>query len=139
MALDGFLKVDGIEGECKDARHPKWINVSGVSWGVSQEVVPAPEGGMRGGDAEVQAFSFTHRYDRSSVGLFQACATGRPIPVVAFEAVMPFGDDPFVYLRAEFKDCLITSVQAASTGADVTETVEVVFRAMQIETFERPL
>ena len=139
MALDGFLKVDGIEGECKDARHPKWINVSGVSWGVSQEVVPSPEGGIKGGDAEVQAFSCTHRYDRASVGLFQACATGRHIPVVNFEAVMPYGDPPFVYLRAEFKDCLITSVQAASAGAEVTETLEIVFRSVQIETFERPL
>lgn len=137
--MDGFLKVDGIEGECKDARHGRWIDVSGVSWGASQEVVPAPEGGIRGGDAEVQAFSFTHLYDRASVGLFQACATGRQIPSVLFEGVLAHGDEPFVFLRAEFKDCLVTSVQAASAEAHVTETVEIVFRSVQIDSFERPL
>ena len=35
MAADNFLKIDGIEGESKDSKHPKEIEVPSYSWGVS--------------------------------------------------------------------------------------------------------
>lgn len=138
MALDGFLKIEGIDGECKDARHPAWINVTGMSWGVSQEVVPGPDGALKGGAAEVQSFRFSQPYNRASVGIFEACATGRQIPSMQFEASVPFGDAPFVYLKALFKDCLITKVETSSSGAEVTESIEVVFRSLQLDAAERP-
>jgi type VI secretion system secreted protein Hcp len=138
MPLDGFLKVDGIEGECKDSLHKKWIDVTGVSWGVSQEVVPSPDGAIGAGTPEVQSFRFTQPYNRASVGLFQACAMGRQIPSMEFEAVVPHGDQPFVYLKIQLKDCLVTRVHTGSSGAHVTEQVEVVFRSIFIESQERP-
>src|SRR5262245_10141761 len=116
MPLDGFLKIEGIEGECKDARHPRWINISGMSWGVSQEVAPAPDGALAAGTPEVQSFSFTQPYSRASVGIFQACALGRQIPTMQFEAVLPHGDQPHVFLKILFKDCLVTKVHASSSG-----------------------
>ncbi len=138
--MTGFLKVEGIEGESKDATHRRWIDVSNVSWGMSQEAVPAVDGGLAPGAAEVQALSFTHRYDRASVRLFEACATGRMIGSMIFEAVVPFREDElYVYLRAEFQDCLVTSVQTSSVGEHVMETVEVVFRSVQVESFDKPL
>jgi type VI secretion system secreted protein Hcp len=139
MPLDGFLKIEGIEGECKHSNYKKWINVSGVSWGVSQEVVPAPDGSIAAGTPEVQSFNFTQPYNRASVGLFQACATGRQIPSMQFEAIVPHGDEPFVFLKVLFKDCLVTKINTSSSGAHVSEQVEVVFRSIMIESQERPL
>jgi type VI secretion system secreted protein Hcp len=37
MAVDYFLKVEGIPGESLDARHKDEIDVLGFDWGVSQE------------------------------------------------------------------------------------------------------
>ena len=37
MAVDYFLKVEGIPGERLDAKHKDEIDVLGFNWGVSQE------------------------------------------------------------------------------------------------------
>ena len=44
MAVDYFLKVEGIPGESLDAKHKDEIDVLGFNWGVSQEggTGPAP-------------------------------------------------------------------------------------------------
>ena len=36
MAVDYFLKIDGIEGESKDSKHAKEIDLLSWSWGASQ-------------------------------------------------------------------------------------------------------
>ena len=28
MGIDMYLRIDGIQGECTDSKHPKWIDVS---------------------------------------------------------------------------------------------------------------
>jgi type VI secretion system secreted protein Hcp len=139
MPLEGFLKVDGIDGECKDSRHKDWIDVHGLSWGVSQEALPGPDGTLRPGTPEVRSVVFNHQYDRASIGLFQACATGRQIPGIKFEAIVRNGDEPVVILKAEFQDCLVTKVQAMSSGPGMSERVEFVFRKVHLEAKERPL
>lgn len=36
MAIDIFLKIDGIEGESQNANHKKWIDVLSFNWGAQQ-------------------------------------------------------------------------------------------------------
>ena len=36
MAVDMFLKLDGINGESKDEKHAKEIDLLAFSWGASQ-------------------------------------------------------------------------------------------------------
>ena len=36
MAVDQFLKIDSLEGESKDKKYAKWIDVLAWSWGMSQ-------------------------------------------------------------------------------------------------------
>jgi type VI protein secretion system component Hcp len=57
---------------------------------------------------------------------------------MTFEATVANGDTPFVFLRVDFKDCLITSVQTSSAGAEVTEQIEVVFRSVNVQNKELP-
>jgi type VI secretion system secreted protein Hcp len=137
--MEGFLQVDGIEGECKDHRHKRWIDVFGVSWGATQEVVPKPDGSIGPGSAEVQAFRFSQVYNRASIGLFQACATGREIPTMVFEGVLPHGDAQVIFLRATFSDCLVTKIETASADEVINEDVEIVFRKVQLDSQEKPV
>ena len=46
MAVDYFLKLDGIPGESTDAKHKGEIDVLAFSWGVSQSGSTAPGGGV---------------------------------------------------------------------------------------------
>jgi type VI secretion system secreted protein Hcp len=45
MAVDYFLKIDGIEGENADSKHAKEIDVDAWSWGESQTRSAASGGG----------------------------------------------------------------------------------------------
>ncbi len=36
MAADGFLKLDGVKGESRDAKHPGEIQILDVQWNLHQ-------------------------------------------------------------------------------------------------------
>jgi len=136
--MDGYLQLEGIDGEAKDGAHRGWIDVSGFSWSVTQEVAPGQGGVPEGGVPSVSDFSFTQRLGRSSPLIFEACCTGRQFPTVTFEGLSPHGASRFKYLSVRFKDCLITSVGVSSGDAGVTERVQVAFRSVFAEIKERP-
>ena len=138
MPMDGYLQLEGIEGECKDSAHRGWIDVSGFSWNVSQEVAPGPDGNPEAGVPSVADFSFTQKLGRSSPLVFQACCTGRQIATATFEGLSPHGATRFKYVSVRFKDCLITSVGVSNSEATVTERIQVAFRSVFAEMKERP-
>ncbi|MGE6888400.1 type VI secretion system tube protein Hcp, partial [Serratia bockelmannii] len=45
MAMDMFLKVEGINGESKNANHKQWIDVFSFNWGARQPGNMAVGGG----------------------------------------------------------------------------------------------
>jgi hypothetical protein len=49
MAVDYFLKIDGIDGESADSKHKDEIDVDSWSWGASQTGVGAGGGGGAAG------------------------------------------------------------------------------------------
>jgi type VI secretion system secreted protein Hcp len=138
MPIDGFLKIEGIEGESKDADHPGWLDVTGFAWGLSQEAVPDVDGKLSPGTPTVQSAQFTDVFGRASPGLFRACCMGSQIPAMTFEGRVSHGDEHFTVLKVELKDCLVTSVTTGSAGETVTEQIEVVFRSVFVEVKERP-
>ena len=69
MAVDMFLKVDGIEGESQDEKHAKEIDVLAWSWGMSQSGTMHAGGGGGAGKVAVQDVSVTKYVDASSNGL----------------------------------------------------------------------
>jgi type VI secretion system secreted protein Hcp len=139
MPIEGFLKVEGIEGECKDIAHPGWIDVNGFEWGLGQEARPGPDGSLVAGTPTVRSVRFSQQMSRASPRLFEACCVGRGISSMTFEGRLQHGDEPFVFMRADFKDCLVTSFDASSSGGLADEQVEVVFRSVNVQTKERPL
>lgn len=50
MAIDMFLKVEGVTGESKDSNHISWTDITSFSWGASQPGNMSVGGG--GGAAE---------------------------------------------------------------------------------------
>ena len=36
MAIDMFMKVEGINGEAKDANHKDWTDIESFDWGAEQ-------------------------------------------------------------------------------------------------------
>ena len=77
MAYDAFLKIDGIDGESKDERHPNEIEVLSFSWGESNSGSAATGGGAGAGKVAMQDFHFTMKLNKASPQLFLATVIAR--------------------------------------------------------------
>lgn len=64
MAVDYFLKIDGIQGESTDAKHEGEISTLSWSWGETQATTPGAGGGAA--KVSMQDFRFSKAVDKTS-------------------------------------------------------------------------
>ena len=79
MAVDMFLKLDGIEGESKDAKHAGEIDIESFAWGMAQTGSGHRGTGSGTGKVDVHDITITKVVDKSSPSLMLACANGKHI------------------------------------------------------------
>jgi type VI secretion system secreted protein Hcp len=119
--FDAFLQLKDVDGESTDGKHAKWIEVLSFHWGVSQPAggSTSGQGGLTGGRANWQDFSFVHHLDLSSAKLMELCAKGSHIPEGKLE-VCKAGGDPQPYYTVKFTDLMVSSVRpgGSSQGGD---------------------
>jgi len=118
MAVDMFLKLDGIKGESHDHKHKDEIQILSWSWGVSQTGTFGEGGGGGAGKANFHDVSFTKNVDSSSYNLLKHVATGKHIKE-ALLTVRKAGDKPLEYLKLKMTDCLISSVTNSGHSGDI--------------------
>lgn len=119
MAVDIFLKIDGIKGESQDSKHKDEIEILSYSFGESQTGTFASAGGGGAGKVSMQDFHFTTPVNKASPGLFFACASGSHIKE-GLLTVRKAGGDQQEYLKIKLTDILVSSYQVgASHGSEV--------------------
>ena len=94
MAVDMFLKLDGIDGESTDAQHQDWIEVSSFSWGVSNSIAGSGTGGGGAGKASFQDLHFEQLFDKSSPQVALYCVTGKHIASATLACGSPAATRP---------------------------------------------
>lgn len=127
MAVDLFLKIDGIDGESQKKGHEKEIDIISFNFGAAQHG-SFHTGGAGGGagKAEIRDISITKEVDKSSPKLFSACASGRHIPkIIIYSQKAGDGTNPLVYYKITLEDVIVSSVdnQGASHGDAIMESV----------------
>lgn len=134
MAVDMFLKLDGIKGESKDAKHSGEIHIESFSWGLAQTGAMSVGGGGGAGKVSVHDIAVTKYVDKSSCDLMYACASGKHIPS-GLITVRKAGEKPLEFLKIKLTDILVTSVQEAGHGGGdlMTEQVSFNFTKFQVE------
>jgi type VI secretion system secreted protein Hcp len=85
MAVDYFLKLDGIPGESRDAKHRGQIELQSFSWGEVHHRLSAGSGAAATRVA-VQDLLFVARVSKASPRIFLACAAGTRIPSAVLTA-----------------------------------------------------
>jgi type VI secretion system secreted protein Hcp len=110
MAVDYFLKIQGIEGESQDDAHPGEIQLESWSFGENQTGSFAYGGGGGAGKVQMQDFHFTMKCNKASPKLFLACANGEHIPDAILTA-RKAGKEQRDFLKWKFTDLLISSFQ----------------------------
>jgi type VI secretion system secreted protein Hcp len=133
MAVDMFLKLDGIKGESKDHKHKDEIHIESFSWGMSQTGAHGTGGGGGAGKVHVHDISITKHLDKSSPGLMLACCNGKHISE-GLLTVRKAGENPVEYLKIKLVDILVSGVQEAGHGSDLlTESLTLNFAKFHVE------
>lgn len=134
MAVDMFIKIDKIDGEAKDAKHAKEIDVLAWSWGVSQSGTTHMGGGSGSGKVSVQDLSITKYIDSSSHALLLACCAGTHIKEATL-VVRKAGDKPLEYVKIKLTDVIVSSINTGGSGGEdrLTENIVLNFGRFDYE------
>jgi len=133
MAVDYFLKIDGIEGESTDAKHANWIDVDSWSWGENQPLQPATGSGAGAGKVHFRDFAFTTRVSKASPKLFLACASGQHIKEARLVG-RKAGKDQQEFLTWTFTDLLVSGYQTGGTEQQLPlDSVSLNFGKVRVE------
>lgn len=134
MAVDYFLKIDGIKGESKDDKHKDEIDLLAWSWGESNSGSSAAGGGGGAGKVSMQDFNFVMTCNKATPELMLACAVGKHIKEATLTC-RKAGTDQQEYLKIKFSDLLVSSYQTGgSAGAEIpTENISLNFSKIEYD------
>jgi type VI secretion system secreted protein Hcp len=132
VAIDYFLKIDGIPGESADSKRKDEIDVEAWSWGES--VAPPSTGGGGASRVQMRDLSVTARVSKASPALLLACATGKHLKSAVLSARRT-GKDQADFLTYTLSDVLVSSFQTAGSEAAVgpLDSVALNFSKIQVE------
>jgi type VI secretion system secreted protein Hcp len=132
MASDIFATLGDITGESIDDKHKDEIEVLSWSWGVSN--AGEMRGGSGGGEgkASFHDLSFTHKIDKASPALMQACATGVHLKDATITH-RKAGKGQQEFLVIKMNDVIITSVTHSDTDEGRSESVSMAFAKVDLQ------
>jgi len=136
MAVDMFIKIEGVDGESKDKTHTDEIDVLAWSWGMSQSGSFHVGGGGGAGKANFQDLSLTKYIDKATPLLMLRCATGEHIPEATL-VVRKAGTEQQEYFNIKIEKLMVTSVSTGGSGGEdrLTENVTLNFAKVHVGYF----
>jgi type VI secretion system secreted protein Hcp len=118
MAINYFLKIDGVLGDSVDAKHKGEIDVESFSWGESNGATPgAPGAGPGAGKVTAQDFHFVTKVGSQSPRLLVATAAGEHLKSAVLTARSGGGKAPFDFLVIKMSDVMVASYQVGGSAA----------------------
>lgn len=128
MAVDMFLKLSGIEGESRDDKHKKEIDILAWSWGMSNSANAHSGGGSGAGKVNVHDISITKHVDSGTHLLIKHACDGTHIPEATL-TVRKAGGTAVEYIIIKMKQVFVTSVSTGGSGGEdrLTENVSLNF------------
>lgn len=115
MAVDMFLKIDGIQGESRDNKHKGEIEILSFSWGVTNSGSGQVGGGAGAGKVNVQDFSIVKQLDTTSPEFLERACAGQHLGSALLTLVRRSGGkgEQQEYLKIKLSDILVSSYQTS--------------------------
>jgi type VI secretion system secreted protein Hcp len=135
MAIEYFLKLDGITGEAASSKHSGEIELYSWSWGASNPASMHGTG-LSAGKVSFSDMSITKPTDKATAKLLELCCTGKHITNGILTCCKSTGEkNPADYLTIKFDEIAITSVQhGGASGDDIgRESVSFAFGKMELD------
>ncbi|WP_426209066.1 Hcp family type VI secretion system effector [Massilia sp. TWP1-3-3] len=142
MALDMFIKFDGMTGSSQDKAQKGNSDVLAYSWGMSQSGSFHTGSGGGAGKVNIQDLSFTKYLDDSTTALMMHCCTGKHIPKVVMlirKAGGELGKPGDKEVEITMTKVMVTSVSTGGSGGEdkFTENVTLNFAEIKFENFKQ--
>jgi len=134
MAVDIFLKINGVDGESADDKHKKDIDILAFSWGLSNSGSAQVGGGAGAGKVNVQDLSVTKWVDSATPKLVLACCNGTHYDDATL-VVRKAGGTPVEYIKLKLQEVLVTSVSTGGSGGEdrLTENITLNFAKFNLD------
>jgi type VI secretion system secreted protein Hcp len=136
MAVDFFLLLDTIQGESVDQNFKDQIGITSFSWGGSQTTSVAGSGGSGAGKVDLADLSIMKYLDKATPKLFQAMTKGTHLATGTLSGVKS-GADGKPFLKIDFKELFITSIQTSGSSEVPMESVSFSYNEIKIEYFQQ--
>jgi type VI secretion system secreted protein Hcp len=135
MAVDMFLKLDGVKGESKDEAHKQEIDVLAWSWGMSNNGSAHQGAGAGSGKVSVRDITLTKYVDSSSPKIMLSCCDGEHFDTAKLTVRKAGGKAPVEYIVIKMEEVLISSVSTGGSGAEdrLTENVNLNFAKVSLD------
>lgn len=117
MAMDMFLKIEGVDGESLDASHTDEIDVLAWSWGLTQSGSMHTGGGGGSGKVSVQDVSITKYVDNASATIMNKTCKGEHFPSAVL-VIRKAGGEALEYWKLTMNKVLITSISTGGSGGE---------------------
>jgi type VI secretion system secreted protein Hcp len=123
MALEAFLKIEGIPGESRKQGHADEIDILSFSFGAANPTTVGKGTGAGASQVNISSFNIMKATDLASTALFLRCAKGEHIPTAIVTLRKSGGTNPLEYLQYKFTKVYVDSIQwSGSSGGDDTPT-----------------
>jgi len=135
MALEAFLKIEGIPGESRKEKHVDEIDILSFSFGASNPTTVAKGTGAGASQVNISSFNIMKMTDLSSTALFLRCAKGEHIPEATVVLRKAGGTNPLEYLTYKFTKVYVDSIQWSGAGGgddSPTESLSLAFEKVEI-------
>jgi type VI secretion system secreted protein Hcp len=134
LAVDYFLKIDGVPGESADAKHKGEIQLESFSWGETNSAGGGAGGGGGAGKVQMSDLVVTMVVSKASPKLMLACATGKHHKEAVLTA-RKAGKAQQEFLIIKMKEVFITSYQTGGSelGDAPMDQAALGFETIQME------
>lgn len=133
MAVDIYIKLDGIPGESHDSKHKDWIQVLSFSHALTQSGSMFSGGGQStSGRVDVADVSIMKRVDKSTPKLNWTLASGAHIKSAIIEFCQAT-KDKHTFMKYTFEDVTLSSLQPAASANGDFPMESMAFRFSKIE------
>lgn len=125
MAVDFFLKLEGIDGQSSDKGHSNWIEVFAIDHGSMQNVT-MQRGADVAGRGQFLPFKFTHAVDKATPKLQQFCMNGQKIAKAEFASCRAIAGVQVPVYEIKMENVKVAKAEVKTVDGEIVEDVELV-------------
>jgi type VI secretion system secreted protein Hcp len=135
MAVEIFLKLDGIDGESEKSGAEKYIEIFSFSNGASNPSSVAFGTGSGAGKVDISSLSLQKQLDKSSPMLFLNCCSGKHIATGNMVVREATGDNTTkIYYQYDMTEVFVDSISwgGAAGGGKPSESISLSAKSLKI-------